>query len=57
MPGYLNQRFGEYRLVRQIGSGGFAEVYEAENVYLPGTKFAIKLLRDAFSVRQLESLR
>ena len=36
MTAYLNQRFGDYRLTRSLGSGGFADVYEAEHLYLPG---------------------
>ena len=47
MARYLGHRFGDYRLVRLLGEGSFAEVYEAEHLYLPGTKAAIKILKDA----------
>ncbi len=57
MTAYLNQRFGDYRLTRLLGSGGFADVYEAEHLHLPDTKAAIKILKDSFSTRQLELLR
>lgn len=43
------ERFGDYRLVRLLGEGGFAEVYEAEHVHLPGAKVAIKLLKGSFT--------
>ena len=57
MTRYLRHRFGDYRLVRLLGEGSFAEVYEAEHLYLPGTKAAIKILKDAFTQQQLEELR
>jgi serine/threonine protein kinase len=37
------ERLGNYRLVRLLGEGGFAEVYLGEHTYL-GTQAAIKLL-------------
>ncbi len=57
MTRYLGHQFGDYRLVRLLGTGGFAEVYEAEHMHLPGTKAAIKILKDAFTQKQLEELR
>jgi len=53
MTAYLNQRFGDYRLTRLLGSGGFADVYEAEHLHLPDTKAAIKILKDSFSTASL----
>jgi serine/threonine protein kinase len=40
---YLNQQFGNYRLMHLIGQGGFAEVYLGEHVYLK-SRAAIKVL-------------
>jgi serine/threonine protein kinase len=43
MADRVGQKLGNYRLVRLIGKGGFAEVYLAEHQYLR-TQAAIKLL-------------
>lgn len=43
MPDRAGQQFGNYRLVRLLGEGGFAEVYLGEHVHL-GTQAAIKVL-------------
>ena len=39
----VGQRLGNYRLVRKIGQGGFAEVYLGQHIYLD-TFAAIKVL-------------
>src|SRR5207245_122161 len=43
MEDRVGQQLGNYRLIRQIGKGGFAEVYLGEHIYL-GTQAAIKVL-------------
>src|SRR5581483_367768 len=40
----VGQQLGNYRLVRLLGSGGFADVYLGEHLHL-GTAAAIKVLR------------
>jgi serine/threonine protein kinase len=49
--------FGDYRLLRLLGEGGFAEVYVAEHKHLPGNLAAIKLLKGSFTPQQIEMLR
>ena len=39
----IGQRLGHYRLICKLGSGGFADVYQAEHIYL-NTPAAVKLL-------------
>src|SRR5437868_12224617 len=39
----IGQRLGHYRLIRKLGSGGFADVYQAEHIYL-NMPAAVKLL-------------
>ncbi len=43
MPNRVGQQLGKYHLLELLGSGGFAEVYRAEHIYL-GTQHAIKVL-------------
>src|SRR5712692_898831 len=40
---HLGKQFNNYRLVKLIGEGGFAEVYLGEQIYL-GTQAAVKVL-------------
>lgn len=43
MDDLLGQIYGSYRLVRLIGSGGFATVYQGEHILL-NIKVAVKVL-------------
>ena len=43
MENLIGQQFGNYRLLRLLGRGGFAEVYLGEQIYL-GSQSAIKVL-------------
>ena len=42
---YIGERFGDYKLVRSLGEGGFASVYLGEEVH-EGTPAAVKLLKE-----------
>lgn len=44
MIDYVGRQLGNYRLIRQLGHGGFASVYLGEHVYLK-TEAAIKILQ------------
>jgi serine/threonine protein kinase len=54
MADHVGQQFGNYRLVRLIGRGGFADVYLGEHVYL-NTKVAIKILQTKVADGELEA--
>jgi serine/threonine protein kinase/aspartate 1-decarboxylase len=47
------QQLGNYRLIRQLGAGGFAEVYLGEHSYLK-TLVAIKVLRTPVSLQEMQ---
>jgi outer membrane protein assembly factor BamB/serine/threonine protein kinase len=53
MADRVGQQFGDYRLVKSLGAGGFADVYLGEHIYL-GTKAAIKLLKGAFAQKDID---
>src|SRR5712691_8948247 len=53
MTDYSGQRFGSYRLTRQLGRGGFADVYLGEHVYLT-TQAAVKVLQTRLAGSNLD---
>ncbi len=52
MADRAGQQLGHYRLIRQIGRGGFADVYLGEHLYL-NTKVAIKVLQTHLAANEL----
>ncbi len=49
----VGQQFGDYRLIQNLGSGGFADVYLGEHIYL-GTKAAVKVLKGAYAEKDID---
>jgi eukaryotic-like serine/threonine-protein kinase len=56
MADRVGQQLGNYRLVRLLGQGGFAEVYLGEHVYI-GTQAAIKVLATQLEGQDIEQFR
>jgi WD40 repeat protein len=52
----VGQQLGNYRLVRLLGQGGFAEVYLGEHIYLD-TQAAIKVLHAQLAAEDEEQFR
>src|SRR5579859_2529609 len=52
----VGQQLGNYRLVRLLGQGGFAEVYLGEHIHL-NTLAAIKILNTQLAGNDLEHFR
>lgn len=52
----IGQKFGNYRLTRLLGKGGFASVYLAEHIHLQ-TEAAIKVLTAQLSDQEAEQFR
>jgi eukaryotic-like serine/threonine-protein kinase len=50
---YTTQQLGNYRLIRQLGSGGFADVYLGEHLHLK-TLAAIKVLRAQLAPQDID---
>ncbi len=53
MADRIGERFGNYRLIRLLGRGGFAEVYLGEHMEL-GTQAAVKVLHAQLSSKDVE---
>jgi serine/threonine protein kinase/outer membrane protein assembly factor BamB len=56
MPGRMGQQLGNYRLIRLLGSGGFAEVYLGVHRHL-NTQVAIKILHSRMVEEDIEYFR
>lgn len=54
MTNRVGQQLGNYRLLRLLGQGGFADVYLGEHVYLK-TRAAVKVLQVHLTPQHLES--
>jgi serine/threonine protein kinase len=52
----VGQQLGNYRLIRLLGEGGFAEVYLGEHIYLV-TQAAIKVLHTQLTSGDMEQFR
>lgn len=53
---YQGRTFGNYRLLKLIGEGGFSEVYLGEHLHL-GTQAAVKVLRTRLTEEEFERFR
>ena len=56
MAHLMEQQFGNYRLIRLLGQGGFADVYLGEHVHL-NTLAAIKVLRAQLVADEITNFR
>jgi serine/threonine protein kinase len=52
----IGQQLGHYRLVRLLGSGGFADVYLSEHIHLH-TQAAVKILHTRLAETDIEEFR
>jgi serine/threonine protein kinase len=53
MADRIGQQLGNYRIMRLLGSGGFAEVYLGEHIYLK-SQAALKVLRTSLSEKDVQ---
>ncbi len=52
MADYVGQQLGSYRIIRLLGTGGFAEVYLGEHIRL-NTQAAIKVLHTQLTAKEM----
>src|ERR1700719_4118982 len=56
MDNRIGQQLGNYRFIRLLGQGGFADVYLAEHIHL-GTQAAVKVLSMRLTNENVELFR
>lgn len=56
MADFIGQQLGNYRLIRLLGRGGFADVYLGEHLYIQ-TQAAIKVLHNQLTPIDIEQFR
>jgi len=56
MADFIGQQLGNYRLIRLLGQGGFADVYLGEHLYMH-TQAAIKVLHNQLTPVDIEQFR
>ena len=56
MTDYIDRQLGNYRLLRLLGHGGFADVYLGEHIHLK-TLAAIKMLHTQLTDGDVEKFR
>jgi serine/threonine protein kinase len=56
MADRVGQQLGNYRLLRLLGTGGFAQVYLGEHIHL-GTQAAIKMLNSQLGQAEVDTFR
>ena len=56
MANGIGEQLGNYRLIRLLGRGGFADVYLGEHIYMQ-TQAAIKVLHTQLTPEDVEQFR
>src|SRR5260370_11054143 len=56
MTNWIGQSLGNYKLIKLLDTGGFAEVYEGEHIHL-GIHAAVKVLKTIVTGDEIEAFR